>query len=481
MWINSIVFRLFAALIIVAGVAIGLVGYLANHVMTSQFNTYLSEDDAARAQRIRTALERYYEENPNWRAAQRFLTSLAEIRGDRLLLTDGKGTVLLDSQNQLTGYTIDERSAGVSLPVTSGNRQVAVLHVLSYVPGHRFSGGMGGMMDSMMGNAVTGPAERVAEIEQNAANDFLGAVNRSLWLAGLGTGVVAALLSLVFAETITGPLKRLRTAAGRIAKGDLSQRVNIRSGDEIGQLATSFNVMAESLAKNEQLRRELTADIAHELRTPLTVIQGSLEAMLDGVAEPNPERLASLHEETMLLSRLITDLRDLSLAEAGQLKLQLSQVDLAELIKKVVTKSEEQARQNGVSLSLDGFQEVPPVQADAQRIEQVLFNLLSNALRHTPASGEIVVSLRIERPDRASESRAQVAVRDTGSGIPPEDLPRIFDRFYRVDKSRSRTGGGSGIGLAIVKQLVELHGGKVWAESTPGQGSTFSFSLPLKG
>ncbi len=264
-------------------------------------------------------------------------------------------------------------------------------------------------------------------------------------------------------------------AARRVADGDLSQRVKVRGGREIAELGESFNTMAETLSREHDLRQNLMADIAHELRTPLTILQGNTEAMLDGVLETNRESLTSLHQETVLLARLVEDLRTLSLADAGQLRLQPGALDLKEVCQQVVRGFQPQLADRGVHLSLEAPGALPAVRADADRTAQVLRNLLSNAAHYTPDGGSITVSAQAEPGGVA------VTVADTGSGIPAEDLPRVFDRFYRVDRSRARSSGGSGLGLAIVRQLVEAQGGGVRAESVPGQGSTFSFCLPYSG
>lgn len=326
--------------------------------------------------------------------------------------------------------------------------------------------GTGGMM-------VMGPQEQ----------DFLGSVSAALWLAA-GAGVLVALgLSLYLARQTVAPLHRLTLAAQAIAGGDRAQRVAVASRDEVGQLAAAFNTMAEALARDEELRRHMAADIAHELRTPLTVLQGQVEAMLDGVMAPTKENLAVLQEEVLLLSRLVTDLRTLSLAEAGQLELRPAPTDLAELARKALSALELQAAAKGVRLALNFSPGLPPALADPDRVAQVLGNLLSNALRHSPAGGEIRVEGQalLEAPGQAGS--LAVSVKDTGPGISPEALPHLFERFYRADPSRSRASGGSGLGLAIVKQLVEAQGGQVAVESpdSRGQGATFTFTLPAAG
>jgi signal transduction histidine kinase len=230
--------------------------------------------------------------------------------------------------------------------------------------------------------------------------------------------------------------------------------------------------MAGSLARTERLRRTMVTDVAHELRTPLTNLRGYLEALQDGVASPGPEVIASLHEEAVHLSRLVDDLQDLALAEAGQLPLERRPVPVADVVAPVARLLAPQASAHGVTLETDLPPDLPPVDADPGRARQIVHNLLGNAVRHTPSGGRVRVTALPAGPE------VEVRVTDTGEGIPPEHLPHVFERFYRADRSRARATGGAGIGLAIVKQLVEAHGGRVGVVSLPGLGSTFRFTLP---
>jgi signal transduction histidine kinase len=227
--------------------------------------------------------------------------------------------------------------------------------------------------------------------------------------------------------------------------------------------------MARSLAQQETLRRNLMADIAHELRTPLTVIRSDLEALLDGVYEPTPEALASVQEETLLLARLVDDLRSLAQAEAGQLRLEREPLELAELLRGVAASFDLPARSQGQELRLELDPDLPVVEADPVRVRQVAANLVSNALRHAPEAG--CVTVRAE----ALPAEVRVSVADDGLGIAEEDVSRIFDRFWRGPQPRAQ---GSGLGLTIARELVRAHGGRIWVESEPGQGSTFFFTLP---
>lgn len=336
----------------------------------------------------------------------------------------------------------------------------------------RQTGEMGRMMEEMMG-----PAASQAALEQMlgpAERAYLAAINGSLWLAGGLAAVAAVALGLLLARQISSPVRDLTAAARRLGDGDLNQRVAVRSRDELGELATAFNTMAETIGRQEMLRRQMSADIAHELRTPLAVIQANLEALLDGVRPLSTSAVADIHGETRLLARIVTDLRDLSLAEAGQLPLQRAPTDLEGLARTSVARFAPRAEEKDVRLGVEAAAELPLADADPDRLSQVFGNLLDNALRHTTPGG--AVSVRLEPTPRGDALRATVS--DTGPGILPEHLPNIFERFYRADRARSRVTGGSGIGLAVVKQLVEAHGGRVWTESPPGEGATFGFDIP---
>lgn len=313
----------------------------------------------------------------------------------------------------------------------------------------------------------------VANGTRIGAEVFIRSVNRTLLTAIVAAGGIAVILTLTFTRRILGPVSALTKAVRRMEAGDLRQRVKVESTDELGALAHAFNAMADGLARTEQLRRQLVTDVAHELCTPLTNIRGYIEALQDGVADPSPAVLDSIHEEAMLLNRLVEDLQELALVEAGQLKLVFQPVAPNELVQRAVASVQPAAAAKQITIMADLPEALPPVYADRERVGQVLRNLLDNAITHTAAEGEIVVSARVSGPE------LEVSVRDTGAGIAYQDLPNVFDRFYRADRSRARATGGFGLGLAIVKQLVEAHGGRVWVRSTVGIGSTFLFTLPI--
>lgn len=299
------------------------------------------------------------------------------------------------------------------------------------------------------------------------------------WVGGALLGVGLPLLGWGIAghafQDIAGPLADLMDAADAVAAGDLHVRVAEESPGDFGRVAQTFNRMARELERAEEQRRNLTADVAHELRTPLSIIQGNLEGLLDGVYQPTAEHLAAILDETRRLGRIIDDLRLLSLAESGQLLLHKEVIEVGELLTDLATSFGGQAEAKGIRLCLVGKEELAemPVKADVGRLYQVLGNLVVNALRFTPPGGTI--TLRGERAPGA----VRLIVRDSGKGIAPEDLPFIFDRFWRADQARSRAeGAGGGLGLAIARQLVLVHGGRIEVESQPGRGATFLVQLP---
>lgn len=303
--------------------------------------------------------------------------------------------------------------------------------------------------------------------------DFRTRLQQSLLIATLASSVLGILLALIFARRLARPIEAVSVAATRLASGDLSARIPAPKGnDETALLARNFNRMAESLEKLETERKAMIADIAHELRTPLTIMQGRLEAIQDGVASLEMREIDRLHHQTRLLSRLVEDLRTLSLADAGRLTLERRPLDLCAVVQHTVAGFQGQAQDKGIKLQLRLPSPPLEVEADPDRLTQIISNLLHNAVAHTPAGGTITVEVE------ARGKEVAVRVSDTGPGIPEEALPRVFDRFFRAEASRSRQSGGSGLGLAIVKALVELHGGMVEAKNRSSGGAEFRFLLP---
>lgn len=313
---------------------------------------------------------------------------------------------------------------------------------------------------------------------------FVSQVNQVIYIAGVVVAVVVIVLSFLLVRRLTRPLEELKLAAERVKEGNYTQRVvPPKSQDELGQLAQTFNEMAQTiesdmseLRRQDQVRRDLIANIAHDLATPLTAIQGFSEALADDViSEPaaRHETAQRIGREVQRLRRLVADIQNMSSLEAGRTQLDLAPLDMHALVDETLFVIEPECEQAGITLHNEIVPNPPPVLADSDRIAQVLLNLLDNARRHTPAGGTISVSAAIDG------NALSVWVTDTGSGISAEDLPHIFERFYRADRSRTGATGGSGLGLSIVRAIISAHGGTIRAESTPGQGTRIIFTLPL--
>jgi signal transduction histidine kinase len=320
----------------------------------------------------------------------------------------------------------------------------------------------------------------VPDLEADLFESFRIAINESLRLATIAAFLAAVTVSLFVSRRIVAPVRIMMDASQRIADGHYDERVDLPSGgagegtDELGQLALSFNQMAEKLEHTEAMRRQLIGDVAHELRTPLTTIQGSMEGLLDGVLPANDETYQNVYREVTRLQKLVRDLQELSRVEAGVVVIEPAVVRVSDLAHTACLQLERQYIEKGVDLINEVPEDLPMVVADRDRIGQVLLNLIGNGLQYTPPGGW--VRIRSREADRYIET----SVEDSGIGIDPENIPHVFTRFYRVDKSRSRVGGGSGIGLTIAKHLVEASGGQIRAESPGvGRGSTFSFTLPI--
>ena len=310
-----------------------------------------------------------------------------------------------------------------------------------------------------------------------ATAGFLKAFLWQFLAAGVVAAIVALLLARLLARGMTTPLRDMAKATKGMAQGDYSQQVHTTSRDEVGQLAVAFNKMSGELAGTERLRRELVANVSHELKTPISALRAHLENLLDGVEDPKPETLEVMLAQSERLSRLVEQLLELSRLESGDVPLHTEPIRLAPLIGQVVSEIEVAQADKGVLLLNRVNGEAPMVLADEERIHQVLFNLLDNAVRFTPPGGEVAVTASRE------DDRCVLTVSDTGPGIGAEHLPKLFERFYRVDPSRARgdgsDSGGTGIGLAIARSVVEAHGGRIWAESEPGHGAEFHFDLPV--
>ncbi|HUV26775.1 MAG TPA: ATP-binding protein [Anaerolineales bacterium] len=336
---------------------------------------------------------------------------------------------------------------------------------------------MGSMMVTMMGSSSMG-----MDLNADLFTNFRSAVNEALTIAALAAVITAIAVSLFVSRQVVTPVREMMIASKFISEGHYKERVHVPGDpskgelDELSQLALSFNQMAAKLEQVEVMRRQLIGDVSHELRTPLTTIKGSMEGLMDGVLPANEETFHGIYREADRLQKLVSDLQELSRVEAGAYELEFKPVDVLDLVTATVNRLALQFEEKGVILEIDVPNGLPKVKADEDRIGQVLLNLVGNALQYTPSGGKVKVATTHH------DNEIITSVSDTGIGLSAEHLEYIFTRFYRIDKSRSRVGGGSGIGLTIAKYLVEAHGGRIWVESPgSGKGSTFIFTLPIKG
>lgn len=479
--IHSLRLRMLLIAVIISGISIAAVSLLSSRATSVEFNRYVKSDDNTRLDRVGEVLTNHYRETGSWKDVGPVLERMGKITNKRLVLFGNNRQALASWPDQvaessletapihrlnLTFKTVEERQPaepGRPRRVSVGETQLALVN-----PPHVTVTDPEGSQIGSLYLLPLNPRGRSSGEEL-----FVGSVNRSLASVAVVAGLAALLLTVLLSRRILGPVESLTEAVRRMEKGDLTGRVEVRSKDEIGELAQAFNVMADSLRRNEELRRNMVSDIAHELRTPLTNIRCQIETIQDGLAKPVRETLDSLYEETMLLNRLVEDLHELALAESGQLGLQLEPVSVLEAFKQAASASEPAALSNHISIDLDDPADLPEVYADSLRVGQILRNLISNAIKHTPAGGRIRLTARARGPS------VEVTVEDTGTGIEPEHLPYVFERFYRTDIARARATGGAGLGLAIVKQLVLAHGGEIRAESANGAGSRFVFTLPV--
>lgn len=329
-----------------------------------------------------------------------------------------------------------------------------------------------------MGEPLGAAMQRIQDQLNGPERVLLLRIHYGILQAGALALAISVLLSYLLSRRITRPVATMHAAAKRMARGDFSQRVPATGDDELGDLGRALNYMARSLEEADRLRRNMVADLAHELRTPLTGLRGYVEALKDGVMPADEQTLETLLAETMRLQRLVQELHELSLLDANALALNVQPADLAAIVTHAAALRQSEMADRELRLETDLPAGLPRVRADSDRLVQILQNLLANAITHTPRGGTVRVSVAPGEPG-ASPPVVRVTVANTGPGIPTADLPFIFERFYRADPSRDRVTGGSGLGLTITRKLVEAHGGTIWAESRPGEGAVFTFTLPI--
>jgi len=451
--------RLTLAFLVVILIAVVTTTWFANRRAVSQFREYLRRPNIAAHSDLPERLTHYYQQRGSWAGLDK------RVDGLRPKHEPGRGPapaprlpfLLADSDNRIV-YDDGRKREGQNLTATErASAQVITVD------------------DSTVGYFVWDfvPISALATPELN----FLHQLRISLLMAGLLAGGLGLGFGLVISRTLAAPLAVLARTARAFAAQDWNQRVAVQdlsSIAEVAEVGHAFNDMAGALQHAETLRRNLIADVAHELRTPLSVLQGNLTALLDGLYPLDLNEIATLYDQTRLLARLVDDLRELAQAEAGQLPLNLHTVVGADLLHAAAAKFAAVADAQQISLTVDIPVALPAIYVDPDRMNQVLQNLITNALHHTPAGGQISLNGMVE--DAAHG--VYFSVSDTGEGIADADLPYVFERFYRGDKSRVRRRGGTGLGLTIAKTLIEAMHGTIGVASTPGQGSRFWFTVP---
>ena len=455
---NRLAVRLALAIVGTTLLTVALVAVVANRAAGAEFRRYVAAGQMAAGEELAAELAAYYAGAGSWTGVSQVLDSssispgrgMGAMRGrggmSAVVLADQAGEIIYDNQTGRVGDTLTRSERSGALPIIADGE--AVGYLLGLPPG----------------------VAQLAAPEQAV----LDRINRALAGAAALALLAGSLLGVVLARTLARPVVQVAAAAESVASGDLSQRVPVEGALEMQTLGRSFNRMAGNMEQAEQIRRNLLADVAHELRTPLTVIQGNLQALLDGVYPLERAEIATIYDETRLLSRLVADLRELAQAEAGQLQLNLQPTDLAAILRQTADSFAPFAEAKGVTIRTDLAENLPPVLADGDRVGQIVRNLVSNGLRHAASGGNVAIAAR--SADRNHSVR--VEVRDDGPGIPAEQLGHVFDRFWRGDQSRARDTGGSGLGLAITRTLVEAHGGQIGVESDGVSGTVFWFTLP---
>lgn len=435
------------AFLIVGVSSVLLVALLISVRTQSEFDRFLSTRDQAV---LEDALKEYYAEAGSWTGIEQSLAKRPPLNfySRSIVLVDANRAIVVGNRGSAVGDTLTPDQLSGSTPITVNDQTVGYMLIVS---GNNFPKDL--------------PSNQPPE------SDFLQRIASATITSVLIAALLALVLGGLLARTLTQPVRELTAATKAMANGQLDQRVNVRSRDELGELATSFNHMSADLARASQLRKQMTADLAHDLRTPLSILRGYTEGLKDERLQGSLKLYGIMHGEVEHLQRLVDDLRVLSLADAGELTLNRRRVDPRALLERTALAYFMQAQTQGITVKVDAPETLPSIAVDTDRLTQVLNNLVSNALHHT-TQGEIVLAAK------TIDHQVQLIVSDTGSGIAADDLPFIFDRFYRTDKARQRTSDdSSGLGLAIAKAIVEAHGGTLTVASTLGQGTTFTVTF----
>ncbi|MBI1276684.1 MAG: HAMP domain-containing protein [Anaerolineaceae bacterium] len=436
---RSLTFKWIATLLITSMIGVVLVALFA-------YRTTASGYDLLRVDQARTTfvnqVTTYYQAHQGWDGIQSYFRSNHENGPQLFALADTNGRIVSEFGPYHMNQTISSDQLNQGTPITIDGVRVGTALLAT-------------------------PPPNLDPREQS----YINGTNQALLIGAIGAAALGLLVGILLSRQFLRPLTELTSAIQAMKQGDLNQQVQVRTRDELGDLAATFNQMSAEIHRVNQQRRQMTADIAHDLRTPLMVISGYLEALRDGTLPPTPERFDAMNVEALQLKRLVEDLRTLSLADAGELKLVYQTVQPGELLAQVKQSFEPLADEHKVALKVDVQQSLPNLRIDPDRMVQVIANLVTNALRYTPVGGTVTLQAR------QSKDSVQLAVKDTGAGIPADKLPNIFERFYRIEESRHQNEGESGLGLAIAKSIVEAHQGTIAAESTLGVGTSIIITL----
>jgi len=449
---RSITLKMVLAFLAVSLVSILLIVLFTRWKANEEFKTFLVDQNRPS---IVTAFSDYYREHRTWKgvdAAPLFPEDPGRIR-------------IENNSNQMRPFTLVNDVGQVVLPGEGYS-------IGAHIPASELERGISILVDKkIVGTLLVN--RRVYRINPPESM-FLERMNSVLFISALIAAIFALLLGILLSRTLTRPIRELTAATRVVSEGNLVHEVPVRSSDELGQLAASFNRMSAELARSLNLRRQMTVDIAHELRTPISLILGHAEAIHDGVLSPSVETLEIIREEAGRLEHLVEDLRLLSRADAGELSLERQMFDPRKLLEDIRAIHTQNAIQKNITIQIEVVSHIPLINVDPQRMMQVLNNIMDNAMRYTPEGGRVLLSAK-----QVGE-KLEMRIKDNGPGLSDQELGRVFDRFYRADPSRQRDESGSGLGLAIAKSLVERHNGRIWAESQPGQGMTVVISLPVE-
>ena len=450
---RSISTKLILAFLSIGVISVAIISVTARWNTRNEFIKFLSDQNQ---NDIISELSNYYSDHNSWEGAEIIFAQGYDHqpsggpgpgpnRTPPFILTNKNGNVLISNGRYKIGDKVPARELNLGESIINDGKVIGVL-----VP---------------LGLPYEG---------QPRENEFIERTNLTLLYGALFGAAVALLLGIFLSRTLTRPIRELTSATHAISQGDFTKQVRIYSNDELGELGNAFNKMSAELARSVNSRKQMTADIAHELRTPLSLILGHAEAVHDGVLPPTKENFEIIREEAARLEHLVDDLRTLSLADAGELRIDLQAVEPGKLMQEVASLYQVPAQKKNITFDLDIAPHLPTLEVDPGRMTQVLTNILENALRHTPENGRIILSAR------EINDHVELVIQDSGPGLSPADLERIFERFYRADASRQREDGGSGLGLAIARSIVQAHNGQLSAESDIASGGEAGSGLKIR-